>query len=752
MSCSTTKHLPPGERLYTGIRKIEVTDEDRSEAGDEAMTEVEAALAFPPNNALFGSSTVRIPFPSGLWMYNALMDKPGKFNRWLFRSFAAKPVLLSSVNPELRTKIAQNLLHEHGYFNGTASYEVLPDAKDSLKVKICYTLTMNEPSTYDTIEYRRMQHRADTLLKLSDEDRLIHAGDRFNVIRLEAERQRMAALMRNNGYYYYHPDYITFLADSTSAPQKVSLRVGLAQGVPPTVLRPWKIGQVTVRLHGYANEPPTDSLLYEDMVIHYRGKPLVQPKELYRNIKFKPGDLYSQAKQEQTLSGLNHLGVFRYTDMQYVPQSDSRRCDTLNVTLRAMYDLPLNGEMEINLTANSNKRLGPGAVFSLAKNNIFGRGESLSLSLNGTYEWLIGEKRTESNALTDNYEYGATGTLTFPRVLLPDFFKREYDFQASTTYQLYANRLNRAEFFRLMSFGGSATYDFIPNPIRHHAFTPFRLSFNRLERTTERFDHIAAGNQLYHSLRDQFIPAISYTYTLDNAPVRKGRHTTWWQLSVTESGNLFSAAYALAGTGFNEPKTLWGNPFSQFLKLTTELRYNHVLNRNHRLVGRLAGGVIYSYGNSTISPYSEQFYVGGANSIRAFTIRTIGPGRFRPDSDDRLADLDHTGDMKLEANLEHRFRLVGDLEGALFLDAGNVWLLRDDEAYGRSGGQFAWRHLLTDIAVGTGAGVRYNFEVLVVRLDVGVALHVPYDTGKRGYFNKTKDDGFGFHIAIGYPF
>jgi outer membrane protein assembly factor BamA len=749
-SCSTTAHLPPGEQLYTGIRKIEVTDEDRSEAGDETMREIEVALSCPPNNAFFGSSQVRTPFPFGLWMYNAFAGKPGRFNRWMFRSLAARPVLLSAVNPELRTGIARNLLREHGYFNGVASWEAVPDKKDSLKVKVRYRLTMNEPYTYDSIEYRRIQSRADTLLKLSAEDRLIRTGDQFNVIRLEEERQRIATLMRDNGYFYFRPAHIACTADSTLSPLKVSLRVGLAQGVSPAVMRPWKIGDIAVHLHGYANEPPNDSLRYREITIHYRDRLRIRPEALYSQFRFKPGDLYSQTRQAQTQAGLNRLAVFRYTDMQYTPRSESRRCDTLNLDIRAMYDLPLSGETEINFTANSNKRIGPGAVFSLTKNNLFGGGESLGISLNGTYEWLTG---SSLGSLTDNYEYGATGTLLFPRVLLPGFFRHTYDFPASTTYQLYANRLNRADFFRILSFGSSVTCDFDPNPIRHHSFTPFRLSFNRLERTTARFDSIAGRNRaLYQSLRNQFIPSVSYTYTLDNAPVRKGRHTTWWQFSVAESGNLLSSVYALAGKGFGESKSLLGNPFSQFLKLTTELRYNHVLNRNHRLAGRIGGGVIYCYGNSTVSPYSEQFYVGGANSIRAFTIRSIGPGRTRPGWESNFDNFDHIGDLKLEGNLEYRFRLAGDLEGALFLDAGNVWLLRDGGGAGHSDGKFEWRHFLSDIAVGTGAGIRYNIGVLVIRLDAGIALHVPYDTGKKGYFNKTRHEGLGFHIAVGYPF
>ena len=753
VSCSTTKHLPAGEQLYTGVKKIEVTDEDFSEAGDEVMSEIEAALAYPPNNALFGSSKVRTPFPFGLWMYNAFVDKPGKLNQWLFKVFAANPVLLSTVNPEVRVGIAKNLLREHGYFNGTADYEVLPHKKDSLKAEVVYRLTKNEPYRYDSVQYRRFRHRADTLIQLSEDQQLLHKGDLFNVVRLEEERQRIATLMRDNGYYYFRPDYIVYDADSTLAPQKVSLRVQLKQGLSPQVMRPWRIGDITVRLSGRTNSHLTDTLLYEDLTILYNKKLRVRPNILYNQFRFKPGAVYSQTRQTQTQSKLNQLRIFQYTEMQYTPKDSSRRNDVLQVNVNATYDLPLSSETEINLTANSNKRIGPGAVFSLTRNNLFRGGELLNIKLNGTYEWLYGDRGKEIGASMDNYEYGITGTLTFPRVLLPRFIKREYDFPASTTFQLYANRLNRADFFRMLSFGGSATYDFLPTPIRHHSFTPFRLSFNLLERTTSYFDSISGQNQaLFQSLRDQFIPAISYTYTLDNSSIRKGRHTTWWQLSVTESGNLMSGAYALAGKGFGEEKRVLGNPFSQFLKLTTELRYNHALNRNHRFVGRVGLGAIYSYGNMKVAPYSEQFHVGGANSVRAFPIRSIGPGRFHRSNEAGYATLDHIGDLKLEANLEHRFNLVGNLEGAWFIDAGNVWMIRDDEEQ-RSGGQLEWRHLLNDIALGTGLGVRYNFDILVIRVDVGLGLHLPYETSKSGYFNVPRlSDGLGFHLAVGYPF
>ena len=748
-SCSTTRNLPAGEILYTGIQKIEVTDEDKSEAGDNTMSEIEAALSFPPNNALFGSSTVRIPFPFGLWVHNALVNKNKGFAKLIYRVFASKPVLISTVNPEVRSNIARNLLNENGYFNGTTGYEIIPDKKDSLKAKVKYQLTMNEPYTYDSIEYRRLQRRIDTLLVLDSKARLLQEGNRFSVLQLEAERQRIASWMRDNGYYFFRPDYIIYQADSTISPllHKIDLRVSLEQGLPQQATRPWKIGKMSVSLFGYSNETPTDSMQYKDLTIFYEGRLRVRPLILYNEFKFKSGDVYSQLNQTKTQSGLSHLNIFRFTEMNYTPSDTTSLCDTLNFNMNATYDLPYNAELEVNFTANSNRRYGPGAAFSLTKNNIFGGGESFGISLNGTYEWLSDGNRNKEYSLLDNYEYGATGTLNFPRVLLPEFFKRWYDFPASTTAQLYANRLNRAEFFRIVSFGTSLTYDFQATRIRHHAFTPLRLTYTRLERTTAQFDQIAAQSPaLYQSLDNLFIPVISYAYTLDNSVVRKGRHMTWWQFSVSEAGNTAALLYALAGKGFDKEKKILGIPFSQFLKVTTELRYNRVLSRNHRLVSRIGGGIIYSYGNSKISPYSEQFYVGGANSIRAFTIRTLGPGRFHSNADNAMY-FDHTGDLKFEANMEYRFSFVGDLEGAVFLDVGNVWLLREDKS--RPGGTFQLKHLMNDLVTGTGAGIRYNLDVLILRLDIGVGLHLPYDTGRKGYFNTSR---VGFHLAVGYPF
>lgn len=215
----------------------------------------------------------------------------------------------------------------------------------------------------------------------------------------------------------------------------------------------------------------------------------------------------------------------------------------------------------------------------------------------------------------------------FPRVVFPRFGGREYDFPASTTFKLYADQMNRAKYYKLLSFGGNATYDFQPTPTNRHSLTPFRLTFNVLQHRTAAFEEVAEKNKaLLLSLQDQFVPAMEYTYTYDNSSVRSVRNPVWWQTTFTSAGNITSGIYRIFGQPFSEKnKKLLGAPFAQFLKLNTDYRYLWKLDRNNAIAARIAGGVLWTYGNSTVAPYNEQFYVGGANSIRAFTVRSIGP-------------------------------------------------------------------------------------------------------------------------------
>lgn len=751
-SCSTTKNLSEGQVLYTGQKKMIVKNESKSRTGDTAMEEVEAALAKAPNNSFFGSSTMRTPFPFGLWVYNSYVKSEKKLGKWIFNKFAADPVYISTVNPELRVKAATNILHDYGFFNGKVEHEVIPDKKNGKKAKIQYSVDMKNPYFLDSIEYRGFTEEAMKIISRAQGRSQIRKGDQFNVVALDAERQRLSTIFRNVGYYYFQPELIGLQADTTRVSGLVDLRIMPKAGIPATATRTWNIGDVSVFLFGVDGELPNDSIHYKDISIHFHNKLKVRPKVLYDRLRFMPGQRYSQRRATLTQERIAELGIFRYSEIQFTPRDTTETNNILNANIHSRFDYPYNSELELNLSAKSNDYAGPGIAYSVTKKNVFKGGETFRIGVNGSYEWQTKTPAGGSSAKINSWEIGLNSSLSFPKVVFPRLGKKKYDFPATTTFSLNIDQLNRAHFFKMLSFGGEAAYVFQPTTVSKHSVSPFRLTFSTLQETTAEFDTILDSNKaLAKSMENQFIPAMSYTYTYDDSQVRRRRNRFWWQSSLTSAGNITSGIYSLFGKGFNDQKVLLGATMAQFIKLTSEARYTWVIDRNQSIATRLMGGLIYSYGYNKIAPYREQFFIGGANSIRAFTVRSIGPGTYVSDPDSKYGYLDQTGDIKLEANIEYRFRIIKDLHGAIFADAGNVWLLRENTDV--PGGKFTLKDFGNNIALGTGAGLRYDLSFLVVRLDCGVALHTPYKTTKSGYYNIPKfSDGLGFHFAIGYPF
>ena len=759
--CSVTKHLPEGEVLYTGGKTV-VENKSATPVGETALTEIDAALDKTPSTKMLGGL---LPIPFKMWMYNDFVKYKKGFGKWMFNRLAANPpVFISTGNPEVRIKMATNLLRDYGYFNGKVTYETLVDKKDSLKASILYTVDMKNPYFIDTVYYQRFTPQTLRIMERGRRMSYISPGEQFNVVDLDEERTRISTLLRNRGYFYFRPDYMTYQADTTLVPGgHISLRLIPVPGLPAAAQRPYYVGDASVYLFGKNGEAPNDSMMYKNLNIHYYKKLQVRPNMLYRwlnyqqfvrNAQMRASNrtrLYSQYRQEQVQEKLSQLGIFSYLDLQYAPKDTTAVCDTLNVTMQATFAKPLDAELELNVVTKSNDQTGPGASFGVTRNNVFGGGESWNVKLKGSYEWQTGGG--EKSSLMNSWEMGVSTSLTFPRVVFPHWGKREFDFPATTTFRLYIDQLNRARYYKLLSFGGNATYDFQPTRTSRHSITPFKLTFNVLQHQSEEFREIADANPaLYISLKDQFIPAMEYTYTYDNASARGIKNPIWWQSTVTSAGNLTSVIYRAFGQSFSkEDKRLLNVPFAQFVKLNTEFRHLWNMDKNNKIASRVALGALFAYGNATIAPYSEQFYVGGANSIRAFTVRSIGPGGYHP-AESRYSYLDQTGTFRFEANVEYRFRIFKSIWGATFLDAGNVWLMRKDEA--RPNSQLELKTFPKQIALGTGVGIRYDMDILVFRLDFGIPLHLPYDTERSGYYNVTGSfmKNLGIHFAIGYPF
>ena len=749
--CSTTKRLGQDEVLYTGVRKITIEADSGVHMPSYVESAVKNPLSVKPNNPLY-SPYIRAPLPVGLWAYNYLYTEKTKgFKHWLYERLAKDPVLVSSVQPELRVQMVSDILANYGYFGSRASDSLLY-RKHGRKAKVNYTLRIAPPFRYAEISYPAVEGGLKPLVDSMHATSLLRTGAQYNLDTLTLERQRIARLLRNRGYYYFRPEYLEYLADTTISPQRVAVRLNLKPNIPAVALKPYRVGDITVRLTNI-RPGPTDTLRLRNATVIAQQPMKIRPKILARALALEPGQLFTVDAQSRTQTSLNKLGIFRSVNLSVTPLDSLRGADTLDVTLEAQFDYPLEAALETDVTTKSNSFIGPGITFKLSNNNLFRGGEVLALKLNGSYEWQTGNRNSGGrSSRLNSYELGLNANLNIPRLLLPESMTRRLRYPGSTSFQLGVDLMNRPSFFRLIAFSGSAGYNFQTSPYSRHSLTVFKLTYNKLLHTTEAFDKTMDENPaIAMSFRNQFVPSINYTYTFDKTYGSTGNRRFYWQNSVTSAGNLLSGILSLFGE--KQPQHLFGNRFSQFVKEVSEVKFYHRIGRrNNWLATRLLVGVGYAYGNSEVMPYSEQFYIGGANSIRAFTIRSLGPGSYRPPANDRNGYLDQTGDFKLEANVEYRFGIMGRLNGAVFLDAGNIWLLKKDPK--RPGAELKWKGLLNEIALGTGFGLRYDISVLVIRADLGIGLHTPYpNPDKKGYYNISSfKDGLGFHLAIGYPF
>lgn len=770
MAGCSTSNLPEGEILYTGIKSItykdtlsvegrDVMTDRRNKVGydyfgylDDVKTEVEAALACAPNGAILGSSYMRTPLQLRLWTYNALAHSTSKVGRWLRDNFGHEPVLVSAVNPEMRSLVAENVLRSYGFFDAQVDYAVI--RKDSAKTgKIDYRVKTRRLSVVDTLKYVGFTPAVDSLIQGSASVSLIHSGYPFSAATLDAERSRLSSMLRNNGFYYFRPAYATYVADTVSTPGKVEVHLQPLDGIPAEAQRKWYLGKMRVEMRRTVGEQLTDSMIHPRLSVYYGGgKMPIRPRAILRDIKLRPGTLFSQSNLSESSSVINSLGLFSVSTFTFSPRDTTALCDTLDMTLNCVLDKPYDASIEAKYSLKSNDRTGPGLVLGLTKRNAFRGGEKLSLNLKGSYEWQTGKTMGQSSSKINSYEYGADVSIEYPRIETPFGLFKHHRFYAppSTLFSVSADMLNRAKYYKMLTLTGAVTYKFQTTANSRHEFSPLLIDFTHISSITEDFFSILYANvSLLSSMTDKFIPKIKYSYTYTSP--KSYRNPIQWDLSLTEAGNLLSLGYVAAGKSFSQTdKDLFGSPFAQFVKLTTSLRKTWQAGYKSQLVARVAGGVIVTYGNSDYTPFSESFYVGGANSIRAFTVRSIGPGNYYS-ADTEYALIDRTGDFKLESNLEYRFNIFGGLNGAVFLDAGNVWTLHNDQEGGK--GKLRMKGFFDQIATGTGFGFRYDLDFLVLRFDVGIALHAPYDTGKNGYYNiPSFRDGMAYHFAIGYPF
>ena len=479
--CSSTSALKEGEQLFAGLKPIEYTNYEANPYADSVKEEMEYALASAPTGAFMGSSYYRTPFPLRLWVWNAFSQSDDALSRWITKVFGSKPKLMANVNPQLRAQVAEHQLDKLGYFNGKVDYEVLTQSNPK-EAKVAYKVDMGHLWRLDSIAYLNFPEHGRQLIDSTMSEAIIKKGRPFKVSSLEQERQRLTRLFRNHGYYFYQNGYASYLADTVNTPGKVNLRLAMVDSIEPEATRQWYIGNININFKKQFMEEMTDSFVRRYLKFRYAGKKMpIRAGVVLRELKLRPRKLYMVDDETRAKAGLQSMGLFSYTNVQYVPRTtqviDSlgniQYRDTLDANIDLVFDKPYDFYIEANAKGKTTGRVGPELVVGLTKRNAFRGGEKLDINFHGSHEWQTINGQGGSSSKINSYEFGSDVSLSFPSIITPwnafrtmaqnerrfrnGHMPRRYYGTPTTTVKASMNILNRAGYFRRHVAGGELT-------------------------------------------------------------------------------------------------------------------------------------------------------------------------------------------------------------------------------------------------------------------------------------------------------
>jgi len=743
-SCSTTAKLGENDILYTGVKHLKY-HEDSVKVDEGVKTDIFTAINVRPNNPLY-SPYYRTPFPIGLMLYNHIDENATGFKGWLYKHFAAKPVLMKRVNPQARVDMINTILRNNGYFTSSASYTLHPGSNPK-KAKVSYDVDIHRPYTIGNVEYTGSSEDVLRLVdSLARENRYLQTGSRYCLDSLSAVRIDITNFLRNRGYYFFRPEYIQYLADSVQEHGVIHMRLIPSVDIPNNAKVRYRTNNITATVVNDDAEGIPDTVETRNCTL-IRVEPVyIKDNVIPSCIRARKGRLFRVNSIDRTQAALANLGIFSNIDIQVIPLDTitPEGEGLLDLAVYCQLDKPWEVTFEMHGMSKSNSFIGPGVEVAASHKNAFGAGEKFTVDLYGDYEWQITSGEHKGGDL-DSYEFGIEAKLDFPRLLAPKFLYPSRRYTNWTRFMISADLLNRPGNFKMAQWNMAATWEWHGSRYSSHVLTPFKLTYNKLISRTDEFqERLNADTALAKSFEDVFIPKIEYAYTF-NRDVTFRDHITL-TASVAEAGNVFSGIWRLAGV--KGTKELFGTRFSQFVKAQAQVVWSRRFGNEFSWVNKAMLGAVYAYGNMDEVPFREQFYVGGSNSVRGFAVRTIGPGSFHDKG--RYAYYDQTGTFKFELGSELRFHILGYFNGAVFVDAGNVWLLKDEPQ--RPGGLLQMKNFFKELALGTGVGLRFDMSMLVVRADLGIPIHAPYETDNSGYFNIAPFKNLAFYLAIGYPF
>ena len=729
MSCNTIKFVPQGEYL---LNKANIKVEDTKEV---AISDLKNYLQQKQNTEILGFWKLQ------LGIYNTASLDTAKWTSKNARRIGEAPVIYA---PELTDRSMVQLkkaMQNKGYF--TAQVDTIITVKDR-KVNITYHVTAGEP--YIIRRYRVGFEHEELKQIAQDQRRLISEGMQFDVDMLNQERQRIARAMRRNGCYYFDEDMIQFVADTTRLKKQVDVTVKLSDYVTQLspeeqaqVFRHYKISHVHFHIDYEIGRAPDGERMRASMKGDYEftwvGDQLLRENVLIRNCPIQPGDKYNEVRVERAYSNLNQLAPIKYVDISFDPISEDE-LDCHIVLSRSKLN-SISVEAEGTYSAGD---WGIAAGVGYANRNLFKGAEEFTIDGRTSYEWRQnGGRAIEAKASTG---------LKFPNSLAIDL---NYNYQT------------RPEEYTRSIFGAGLQYQLGQRSTRlQHQFRFADISYVYLPWISDAFrdQFLQSTNILKYSYENHFIVGWgysgSYSSFLSRQPYRSYTNVNY---NIETAGNLMlGLAEAFRFPTDSEGKyTLFGTRFAQFAKADVSFTYNQIFNPSHRLVYHADLGLAVPYANSQAVPFEKRYFAGGANSVRGWTARSLGPGGYRGNGS--MIDFNNqSGDIRLNLSVEYRAKVWSIIELAAFVDAGNIWTIFDYET--QPNGQFHWNEFYKQIALAYGVGVRLDFSIFFFRVDFGVKLYDPsrmygelYGTQWRTISNGLNwQEDMSFHFAIGYPF
>jgi len=748
-SCSTTRVLEEGEYLF---RKNEIVVESEEGTDSRAVGKALSGYAQQKTNKKFLGL-----FPVRLWLFNLPGDSVPErgLEHWIKHKLGEPPVLYRGYQEEATIDRIGSALQNRGYFH----YRIDPQKRiKDKKLTMVYRIDLERPYLIGKVRYPEPSDTLTRLIRSYREGSLVRTGDQYRLETMMEERERITGKLEEAGFFYLVPDYLFFSLDSSGEDRKIDVELLVRRDIPPEAGEIQYINRVFVH-HGVSVQPDEeagDTLFSHGMYHIHPGGMKLKPRILKRSVLLEPGQHYDERNYRKSLRKLTELGIYQFVNIRFSETGDTGRSE-LDADIYLSDDRRRRLQAEVQAVSKSNDFAGPGLVLSYTNRNVNRNATGFRLDLNSGFETQLSGNVSGINSI----EAGTHGELAIPRILAPGALLRRFRDNPGipgTRIRAGYNYFSRSNLFTLNSINASYGYYWEQSDILSHDLKIFSLDYLKLSNVSPSLE---GSSLLRRNYPEQFITMVRYSFTLnDLVHPRKINH--YLHMSAEASGNILSGVDAVFSGSAPEqgaPSSILGVPYTQYARIFSDYRIYYTISSASKLVSRFFFGLGLPYGNSAYMPYKKQFYSGGTTSLRAFPSRSVGPGSFYPgDSLDARSYLDQTGDIKLELNLEYRFDIYRFLKGALFLDAGNIWLVNEDPD--KPGGAFRSSVFLNQMAAGTGLGLRFDLSVLVLRLDMGIPLRKPWrPDGERWVLDAMditdpawRKENLVFNFALGYPF